>query len=750
MAAEKTARALAEVIDRDAAEFARAILERLDSEQARATEAALLEWLRSIAALLRGDSGHTYEYVARIVAWARARGVTAETLVAEVHRHRRWLLDFCCARIKDAAVSEVYDVVLQVEREYVQQLTRFCEQADREVLAAARRREATIMEVLGGPCLMLDAEGHISLANTACANLMGMRQETLTGLAIEAWCVPETAREFRRALRQRRAAGPQAFTGTLRSSKGTPLPCRFTFHPMFDDQGLRCGLAVGITDLAEPSSFPLVHRLSLFDDLAEVLGIGFQLIDLNGEVLFTSNFARKLMDDHSDLPPAYCHALLNGAQDAEAPPAWISVMQSGRTLRDVVPYRREDGERWIEVVVAPQRTPSNTVSRIISILRDVTRYRTLERSFIEHQQTSLASQLAVTVAHQLRNPLSIVIGFAEMLATGMTPEKTADAVGRLLSNGLRCKRIVDDLLEFGQGLKGETVPTNLVALIRESIQPLYVNSSRCRFRWSYPQQPCFVLAVPEQLSQICTNLVEHAIHVGASEVAVTVEASGDSVRVAMCDNGPEIPESTRERLFEPFISARGEGAAAELGLSLARYLAQEHGGRLFLENSGKPGTCFVFEMPLFHGPHETAGVDPDSGKAGTARRVIIVDDELDLLELLRTALERHGYIIETAATSAEALSLISRSACDGLVIDIQLPGELNGQHLYRFLSGAHPDLAARVLFITADTMTYETRKFLEESGRPHMEKPFLVSDFVARVQDLFLPAPEPAGRDGRR
>lgn len=737
MAAEKTARALADVIESDATEFARAILERLDSDQARDAEAAVLEWLRSVAELLRGNSGHTYEWAARIVGWARAHDLTAESLLAEAHRHRRWFLDFCRARLKNAPVSEVYDAVLDLEREYVQHLAGFCAQAEREALTAERRRHAMIMEVVGGPCLVLDAEGRVSLVNSECANFIGIPCETFLGIEVEDWCPPDTAREFRRALRQRRAAGPHTFSGMLRSPKGTLLPCRFTVHPMFDDQGARRGLAVGIHDLAEPSNFPLAQRLSLFDELAETLGLGFQLMDLNGEVLFTSTVARKIMGDESGLPAAYCCVLLDEGRKADALPAWAEVLHTGRMRHEVVPYRRKDAERWIEVVVAPQRTPDNATSRIICILRDATRHRVLERSLIEQQQTSLASQLAVTVAHQLRNPLSIVIGFAEMLAAGVPPEKVRDAANRLLNGSLRCKKIVDDLLEFGQRLPGERVATDIVALIRESIQPRYADSGCCRIHWRCPESPCFVLGVPEQLGQVCSSLVEHALRVGASEIAVVVEPRDETVRVAVRDNGPEIPEAARAGLFEPFFPARGGGAAVEIGLSLARYLAQDHGGRLFLENTGEPGTCIVLELPLFSGAHAPVGAEPDSGKAVPKRRLVIVDDELDLLDLLRTALEARGFATETAATVAEALSLIERHTYDGIVIDVQLPGELSGQHLYQFLRGAHPELAGKVLFITADTMNYETRKFLEETGRPHMEKPFLVSDFVKQVQGLF-------------
>ncbi|HNR32406.1 MAG TPA: response regulator [Candidatus Hydrogenedentes bacterium] len=737
MAERETARALGEVIEANAPEFARAILGHLTAEQARATEPDLIEWIKSVAALLQGQSGRTYEWVARIVTWARAHGLTAEALLVEVHRHRHWFLDFCRAHLENAPVVKVYDAVLDVEREYVQHLTGFWAEAEREVLAAERRRQATIVEALGRPCFVLDADGQVTLSNTECAHFIGARAETLMGGTIEHWCIPETAREFRRLLRQRRGAATHTFAGALRSPQNTAIPCRFTVHPLFDAQGLRCGLAVAVGDLAEISSIPLEERLRLFDDLAESLGIGFQLVDLNGQVLFTSSVARDIIGDQGDSSVPYCSQLFHAGQDAVAEPVWAEVSRTGQMRRDVIPHTRGGEDRWIEVIVAPQRTPMSITSRIICVLRDVTQLRALERSLIEQQRTSLASQLAVTVAHQLRNPLSVVIGFAEMLEMGMPMEKVHDAVTRLLRSGLRCKQIVEDLLNFGQGLPSDRVHVDLGALLRDTVQPLYPETDRHHITWHPPDSPCVVHAVAEQLAQVFDNLIKGAFGAGATEVAVTVEPGAEDVRVAVCDNGPEIPEAARGRLFEPFAPVRGGGAATELGLSLARYLVQDHGGRLFLDTAAGPRTCLVFELPLAQKDH--AATAPRSAEAppDSKRRLLVVDDELDLLEMLRTALEPHDFKVDTAATAAEAIALIEQDNHDAVVIDVQLPGELSGQHLYQFLRGAHPELTERVLMITADTMSYETRRFLQESGRPFLEKPFLVSDLLEKIERFF-------------
>ena len=126
---------------------------------------------------------------------------------------------------------------------------------------------------------------------------------------------------------------------------------------------------------------------------------------------------------------------------------------------------------------------------------------------------------------------------------------------------------------------------------------------------------------------------------------------------------------------------------------------------------------------------------PDTAPRG-GKRILIVDDERDLAEMLEMGLVAQGYQADTACTGAEALELIKTRAYDGVVLDILLPGDLDGPAVFQILRGAHPRLVERTLFITADTMNYETRRFLEQAGSPYMEKPFLITDFTARLDAL--------------
>jgi nitrogen-specific signal transduction histidine kinase/CheY-like chemotaxis protein len=393
--------------------------------------------------------------------------------------------------------------------------------------------------------------------------------------------------------------------------------------------------------------------------------------------------------------------------------------------------------RWVEMTCIPVRGEHGGISRVAKLVRDVTEQRLLEDQILHQQRTSLASQLAITVAHQLRNPLGVMIGFAEMLSHGLPPDQMSNAVQRLLRNGLRCKEIVQNLLEFGRGAPGEHVLADLNAIVVNQVKPVYPASVAGRIAWRLAENLPPVECAPDQLAQVFINLLDNALWSAKSTVALETSSRDDSVYIRVWDDGPGVPEADREHIFEPFFTTRKDDGSIGLGLSLSRAVVQEHRGLLFLDDAVPQGACFVIQLPAAENIGGAAPVEaPPQALSRPGRRILIVEDETDLLFLLTMALESLGYTVDTAATGAHAMDLIEQTAYDAIVIDMLLADELGGGGLYRILQSARPQLTARSLFITGDTMKYETRRFLTEVRRPFLEKPFMIADFAQTVRDI--------------
>ena len=166
------------------------------------------------------------------------------------------------------------------------------------------------------------------------------------------------------------------------------------------------------------------------------------------------------------------------------------------------------------------------------------------------------AQISVTVAHQLRNPLSVVLGFAEMMAKGLAPEQYAEAVSRILRNSIRCKDIVESLLDFGRGMPLQQRVVDLEVLIRESVCTMLTPAQNRLVTWIFSGKSTPIECVPEQMTQVVLSLLHNAVHAAQSQVVCTLENKGDLVRLRVVDDGPGIPLDLRERVFEPFYTTR--------------------------------------------------------------------------------------------------------------------------------------------------------------------------------------------------
>lgn len=717
----------------------------LPAPYAELTAPFLRDWLESQVAFLKDREDRTNEWVALLTETMRAKGASIHEILGQVRTFRQVIVDFYQAETSGAADAALFALLLEVQDRYIRQVAEHCAQREREEIASERRRQRAMAESLDCPFVVLDPEGGIVLANSRFAQELGLSPDSFEGREFASFCEGATATEIRRMLRQRRVTGAQTFQGRFGTRNTRGAPATFSVRPLFDALGCRDSLAITIRCADTKRAQIQDYLRYVAQEIIAVLPTAVQVIDRRRHVLFVNTAGRELSLPHGDPNLPYCCRLITGGDLAKGTCACEQVFETGKTFLTEVRCEKEGVSRWYRLVLVPLRIPQGEVEQIACAVRDVTEDRALERGLenqiLQQQRSSVASQVAVTVAHQLRNPLGVIVGFAQMLAKGLPPEQVPGTVDRVLRNGLRCKEIVEDLLRFGQGFPGERVVIDLPELVRSSVQPMFPASQNSRIVWLLSQEAAPVECVPEQLARVFVCLLDNALREGATQVRFEVTVEERHVLVRVRDNGPGVPEALRDRLFEPFFTSHYDEGAVGLGLSLSQAVLHDYGGRIYLEETSDPGASFVVRLPLIANAKE-ASVDTDASKspADTPPKprghVLVVDDEVDLLEMLQMVLEMRGHTVTPATSAGEAITLLPAAVYDALVLDVQLPGDLNGPQLYEYLSQSNPELAQHTLFITADTMNYETRKFLERVKRPSMEKPFLVEEFVLTVERL--------------
>jgi len=364
--------------------------------------------------------------------------------------------------------------------------------------------------------------------------------------------------------------------------------------------------------------------------------------------------------------------------------------------------------------------------------------------------TAMGSLLA-GVAHELNNPLAIVMGRASLLEEKCEeqPALKADAA-RIREAAERCGRIVRTFLDMARNRPSRRSAVSLNEMARAAAEMLLYGyqTHDIELQLALADGLPAVQADADQIGQVVMNLLVNAQQALAGfdgarrvrvETGVEPAAAGReaSVWLRVQDNGPGVDGGLRSRLFEPFFTTKAEGAGTGLGLAVSRSLARDHGGDVVLEpRAEQGGASFLLSLPLVaaEAPSASRESAPEPGPAAQAR-LLVVDDEADLAALMRDMLESAGYDVATAESGAVALELLDTARFDAIVSDLRMP-DMDGAGLWREVSARHPELAGRMLFVTGDTLSPDARQFLKTSKGLSLDKPFSKADLLGRVAAL--------------
>jgi CheY-like chemotaxis protein len=209
-------------------------------------------------------------------------------------------------------------------------------------------------------------------------------------------------------------------------------------------------------------------------------------------------------------------------------------------------------------------------------------------------------------------------------------------------------------------------------------------------------------------------------------ISLTHDAASQRVVVELEDNGPGVPREIAAKVFEAFFTTKPPGEGTGLGLSICRSIIEAHGGTIGLVETAGQGAIFHIELPVRDevttaAPAAVAGQDP-----AQAARILVVDDEREIAEVLAEILALDGHRAEIALSGTDALNRLASGRYELVLIDVRMPG-LDGPGVFNELQRRDPALARRLVFITGDDLSPQTRAFLEALPNTRLKKPFDVN-----------------------
>ncbi len=483
---------------------------------------------------------------------------------------------------------------------------------------------------------------------------------------------------------------------------------------------------------------------------------GLALWNAAGEIVDT-NPALWRMYGYSD---GAFSALLPGSWTGPSYPlAFLQAVAAGESLHLEVTALRKDGSALeLEVHGIPMQYQG--MPHVLTIARDITeKKRSAEElarqreSLYQREKLAALGSLLAGVAHELNNPLSVVVARAVLLEE-QGDSATQAAALKIRTAAERCARIVRTFLAMARQQQPErgAVAINDVVSAALDITGYAVRTSSIEVALDLSKNIPLILADADQLHQVLLNLIINAQQSlqdqpAPRQIRVTscFDSLADVVCITVADNGPGIPEPLRARVFEPYFTTKPTGIGLGVGLAVSLGIVEAHGGTLAVKCPIEGGAVFTIALPV--GAVDATGADtvPARNASATRRTILIVDDEAEIRETLAEILTGARHRVVTASSGREALERMAAEHYDVILTDIRMP-DLDGRALYREIERRWPGQSGRVVFVTGDTLASALREFVSESGRPVIEKPFLPSE-VRRVVAELAPDGEVAPPD---
>jgi PAS domain S-box-containing protein len=359
------------------------------------------------------------------------------------------------------------------------------------------------------------------------------------------------------------------------------------------------------------------------------------------------------------------------------------------------------------------------------------------------EKMSTLGQLIAGVAHELNNPLAVVVGYAQLLSKrSIADEELASNLQHIVHESERAAKIVRDLLLFARPCDPQLTVVELNKLVCNvcDVRHRDFDGSGVELHQHLSPKLSRTKADPIQLEQVLNNLITNALHAmsgrkNTKALTIATQELGHFIRISITDTGCGIAPEVMEKMFDPFFTTKPPGKGTGLGLSISRSILEEHHGRLWAESQVGKGSTFHLELPVVAceapAPAAVAPSAPATS-ASHSQRLLVVDDEPGLREVLGAVLESHGYVVTCAGNGLEALEHVKQNHFDLIISDMCMP-EMDGERLYEALHERHPSLARRMLFVTGDTVSARSRTFLERTGRRWLTKPFNIRDVEEMV-----------------
>lgn len=627
------------------------------------------------------------------------------------------------------------------------------------------QRLAAIVESSDDAIISKDLNGVIKSWNKGAERIFGYTADEVIGQPVTILIPSDHLDEEPRILERVRSGRPVEHYETIRRHKdGSLLDISLTVSPIRDDEGNIVGASKIARDISEQKRRE--ERIRFQADLLEAVEQAVIATNLEGKIIYWNNFAEWLFGwTEVEAIGANVLELIPAATERTMAAEIMAKIRSGESWTGELLARRKDGLDFpLMVTDSPIFDDHGRLIGIIGVSIDISdrkraeeeRRRLLERErearSAAEEANRLKDEFLATLSHELRNPLNVILGYAEVLLRSEEAkhsEFVKRAAETLKRNAVAQSQLVRDLLDLSRlhigklSLNRETI--SLTKAIGNAVETVTAEAAAKEISISLEttEEVLFVDADPLRIEQVIWNLLNNAVKFTPARGTITVRLTSEDEHAVLQveDTGEGIDAKFLPQVFQMFrqadaTSSRRHGGLG-IGLALVEQLVQQHDGRVeaFSEGLGR-GARFTIKLPLKRETRRRLKPEPEINAGVLSHmRILVVDDSLDTTDMLQRLFEMDGAIVNTARSGAEALEIARREAFDVILSDISMP-VMDGFEMLRRLRALPGGREVPVLALTGFGRVTDMERIKAEGFFSHVTKPVDVTALVKILCEL--------------
>ncbi len=455
-----------------------------------------------------------------------------------------------------------------------------------------------------------DANGVLFFINASGLEMLKYTPaEMRPGLSIYQFVVPDYVDLVEARLESPGATIRSPYSIEVYARDGSRIPFEIDTHPLFDDNGdMIAVVGVARSLVLERRLQEAISRANMnLENLFEILPIGVLLANPDGCITNANQMAASLLGARDPNAVIGSSAIdLWGGEDSEA----------AETLREALAKGLELHQRFIgktshgtplkcDILAQPLGEGAKAQGQLILII-DISEQLELQRSLLQSEKLYTLGELVAGVAHELNNPLTSIIGRAELLMRGSLESDTRDRLAQITEDAERCKRIVENLLSFGSQHEARKALHDINQVLVDTLQlrEYQMRISGIAIETEFDDAIPPLLVNLSEMRRVFFYLINNAHQALESvrgrprKLRITTALVDDTAQVRFEDNGHGIPAEIQSRVFDPFFTTRKVGEATGLGLSVSYGIVNEHGGNIHMESEEGKGATFTVVLPL--------------------------------------------------------------------------------------------------------------------------------------------------------